>query len=75
MRTIEANPVLTDEQIRHLHGNFLDETYLKYPVINSDTIVKNEKGETLLVFLKNIIPQNIAFEAYKSFRKSNIFIK
>ena len=70
MRTIEANPVLTDEQIRQLHGNFLDESYLKYPVINSDTIVKNEKGETLLVFLKNIIPQNIAFEAYKSFRKA-----
>ena len=70
MRTIEVNPVLTDEQIRQLHGNFLDESYLKYPVINSDTIVKDENGETLLVFLKNVIPQNIAFEAYKSFRKA-----
>ena len=56
MRTIEVNPVLTDEQIRQLHGNFLDESYLKYPVINSDTIVKDENGETLLVFLKNVIP-------------------
>ena len=70
MRTIEVNPVLTDEQIRQLHGNFLNESYLKYPVINSDTIVKDENGETLLVFLKNVIPQNIAFEAYKSFRKA-----
>ena len=70
MRTIEANPVLSEEQVRQLHGNFLNESYLKYPVINSDTIVKNEKGEILLVFLKNVIPQNIALEAYKSFRKA-----
>ena len=70
MRTIEADPVLSEEQIRQLHGKFIDESYLKYPVINNDTIVKNEKGETLLVFLKNVIPQNIAFEAYKSFRKA-----
>ena len=59
MNIIEASPVLNDQEIKDLHGNFLDESYLKYPVINSDTIVKNEKGETLLVFLKNVIPNNI----------------
>ena len=55
MNLIEAKPVLSNEQIKELHGNFLNESYLKYPIINTDTIVKNEKGEILLVFLKNII--------------------
>lgn len=70
MNTIEVKPILNDQEIKDLHGKFIDETFLKYPVINTDTIVKNEKGETLLVFLKNVIPNNIAFEAYKVFRKA-----
>ena len=32
MNIIEASPVLNDQQIKDLHGNFLDESYLKYPV-------------------------------------------
>tara|TARA_R100001440_G_scaffold956_3_gene3198 strand:- start:11716 stop:12633 length:918 start_codon:yes stop_codon:yes gene_type:complete len=68
MNTIEVEPILTDAEIDALEGNFLDESYLKYPVINEDTIVKNEKGETLLVFLKNKIPANICYDAYKVFR-------
>jgi hypothetical protein len=59
---------IADAEIDALEGNFLDESYLKYPVINEDTIVKNEKGETLLVFLKNKIPANICYDAYKVFR-------
>ena len=70
MNIIEAKPVLSNEQIKELHGNFLNESYLKYPIINTDTIVKNEKGEILLVFLKNVIPNDISHEAYKVFRKA-----
>lgn len=68
MNIIEAKPILTEEEINSLEGTFLDESYLKFPVIQSDTIVKNEKGETLLVFLKNKIPANICHDAYKVFR-------
>ena len=51
MNLIQSKPYLTDEQIKELHGNYLDESYLKYPVINSDTIVKDENGNIVLVFL------------------------
>ena len=48
MNIIEVKPILTEEEINNLEGNFLDESFMKYPPINEDTIVKNEKGETLL---------------------------
>ena len=70
MNIIEAKPILDETQIKSLEGKFIDETYLKHSVINQDTIVKNEKGETLLVFLKNKIPKNICHQAYKVFRKA-----
>ena len=70
MNLIQSKPYLTDEQIKELHGNYLDESYLKYPVINSDTIVKDENGNIVLVFLKNIIPSNISKQAYEIFRQA-----
>lgn len=70
MNIIEAKPILNEEQIDNLEGKFIDETFLKYPVIKDDTMVKNEKGETLLVFLKNKIPHNVCHQAYKVFRKA-----
>ena len=45
MNIIEVKPILTDAEINSLEGNFLDESYMKYPVINQDTIVKNENTE------------------------------
>ena len=72
MNIIEVKPILTEEEINNLEGNFLDESFMKYPPINEDTIVKNEKGETLLVFLKNKIPANICHEAYKVFRIASL---
>ncbi len=70
MKTITVQNKLTEEQIKQIKGKFLDESYLKYPIINTDTIVKNEQGETVMIFLKNCIPSDIAFEAFKVFRKA-----
>lgn len=70
MLTIKSEPVLNDQQVKELQGQFIDETYLKYPVINKNTIVKNENDEVILIFLKNVIPSNIAKQAYLVFRKA-----
>ena len=60
MNIIHAKPILNQKQIDKLYGNFLDETYLKHPVIRDNTIVYNEKGEKVLVFLKNTFPSFVA---------------
>jgi len=70
MKTITVQNKLTEEQIKEIKGKFLDESYLHYPIINTDTIVKNEQGDTVMIFLKNCIPSDIAFEAFKVFRKA-----
>lgn len=70
MNTIRVKRVLTDEQIKKLCGNFVDESYLAHPIIETNTIVKNESGETVLVFLKNAIPKNICEQAHKTLRKA-----
>ena len=70
MNTITVQPILNKEQIQNLHGNFLDESHLKIPVLRENSIVKKEDGTILLVFLKNIIPKDISREAYAVFRKA-----
>ena len=57
MKQIKVKPVLTDEQVSKLEGEFIDESYLKHPVINDDTLVLNEKDEPLVVFKKIVFPQ------------------
>ena len=66
MRTITVKPILTDEQVKKLEGEFIDESYIKQ-LINTDTRVLNEKGEPLLVFKKNCIPSNHCKLAYPVF--------
>ena len=70
MKQIKVKPVLTDEQVSKLEGEFIDESYLKHPVINDDTLVLNEKDEPLVVFKKNCIPSNHAEMAYPVFKKA-----
>ena len=70
MNIIHAKPILNQKQIDKLYGNFLDETYLKHPVIRDNTIVYNEKGEKVLVFLKNVVSKKNAKIAYKVLRKA-----
>ena len=70
MNTIIAKEVLNEQEIKDLHGNFLNESHLTRPIIEEDTIVKNEKGDTVLIFLKNVIPNSICESAYQVLRKA-----
>lgn len=70
MNILHVKPILSQKQIDKLYGNFLDETYLKHPVIRDNTIVYNEQGDKVLVFLKNVISKENAKLAYKVLRNA-----
>ena len=69
MRTITVKPILSEEQVKKLEGEFIDESYIKQ-IVDTDTKVLNEKGEPLLVFKKNCIPSNHCKMAYPVFKKA-----
>ena len=69
MKTLKVSPILEDEQVKKLEGEFLEEKHIKV-LLNEDTIVYNEKDEPLAVFRKNCIPSNHAEKAYHSLKKA-----
>ncbi len=70
MKQIVVKRILTDEQIHSLEGKFINEAYIKHPVIKEDTIVKNEDGKLIVAFKKNAVPQDIVDQSRNSFRKA-----
>ena len=70
MKQITVKEVLDKEQIKSLEGKFINESYIKHPVIREDTIVKNEQGKLVLVFKKKAIPQDIVDSSRLAFRKA-----
>ena len=69
MKIIKVNPVLSDDEVKKLEGEFLEERHIK-TLLKEDTIVYNEKDEPLCVFKKNCIPSNHAEKAYHSLKKA-----
>ena len=69
MKTLTVEPILSDEEVKKLEGEFLNESYIKH-LLTEDTIVYNEKKEPLAVFRKNCIPSNVAEQAYHSLKKA-----
>lgn len=70
MKQIVVKRILTDEQLNLLEGNFINESYIKHPVLNNDSIVKDENGKLIAVFKKKAVPQHIVDKARPSFRKA-----
>ena len=71
-----VNKLYTDEEIKCLEGNWIDESYIKHPIIQSDTDVyylnDNNEETLLLKFRKNIITDEelqIGWESYKDLAK------
>tara|TARA_R100000963_G_C4640491_1_gene104144 strand:- start:569 stop:1504 length:936 start_codon:yes stop_codon:yes gene_type:complete len=71
MNIINVKTKLDKEGIKAITGKFIDESYIKYPLICRDTTVYNERGELVLVFLKNAVPFTFAEKAYPFLRKSS----
>ena len=71
-----VNKLYTDEHIKTLEGNWIDESYIKQPIIHADTDVyylNNDNEETLLLkFRKNVITDDelqIGWDSYKNLSK------
>ena len=67
--------LINDNDIKKLKGNWIDDTFIKYPIINTDTdvyYIENEKKKLLLKFRKNIISEELCklgWESYKHLAK------
>lgn len=66
---------LTDDEIKKLEGTWIDEGYMKIPVIDSDIdvyYIENGEKKLLLKFRKNVIDDSlikIGWESYKKLAK------
>jgi hypothetical protein len=69
MKTLTVKPKLTDQQIKELEGKFLDESYIDI-LLEEDTKIVDENGRPIAVFIKNVIPHNLAENAYYALRKA-----
>jgi hypothetical protein len=69
MKTLTVKPKLTDQQIKDLEGKFLDESYIDI-LLEEDTKIVDENGRPIAVFIKNVIPHNLAENAYYALRKA-----
>lgn len=68
----------TDKEIKKLEGNWIDESYIKYPVLNKNTDVywidDNDKKHLLIKFRKNVISDKlikIGWDNYKDLAKAS----
>ena len=68
----------TDEEIKLLEGNWIDASYIKQPLIQSDTDVyylnDNNEETLLLKFRKNVITDEelqIGWDSYKDLAKAS----
>jgi hypothetical protein len=69
MKTLTVKSKLSEEQIKDLEGQFLNESYIDI-ILEEDTKVVNEEGKPIAVFIKNVIPHNLAEDAYYALRKA-----
>ena len=71
-RKIVVNKYLTDEEVSNLEGKWIDESYMKLPVINynCDVYYKDDLGEEklLLKFRKNCISNSLLRNGWKSYK-------
>jgi hypothetical protein len=65
--TIKAIPKYSDEEIKKLEGYFIQDHHIDQ-IIDYDCDAYKENGEPLFFFRKNIIPNKICENAYKSLR-------
>jgi len=71
-RKITVKKYLTDEEVDNLEGKWIDESYMKLPVINynCDVYYKDDEGneKLLLKFRKNCISQSLLRTGWQSYK-------
>ena len=76
VKKLVANKVFSDTDMKGMEGTWIDESYMKYPVINENTDVyyidDNGEEKLLLKFRKGVITDNelrVGWHAYKDLAK------
>ena len=52
MKTLNLQKLLTDDECEKLKGHFVDESLIKYNIVDTDTDCYNEEGQLLFKFRK-----------------------
>jgi hypothetical protein len=64
--------LLTDEEVSKLEGSWIDESFIKHPIINKDTDIyyldENNNKILLCKFRKNVISKELIDLAWKSYK-------
>ena len=78
VKKIVVKKILSDEESSNLEGKWIDESYIKYPLVQSDTDVyrldENNNEILLLKFRKRVISDKliqIGWESYKDLAKAS----
>ncbi len=78
VKRLIVNKLFSDKEISNLEGKWIDESYIKHPIINSNTDVyyRDDKNQLklLLKFRKNIISDKliqIGWDSYKDLAKAS----
>ena len=76
IKKLVANKIFTDEEIKEYQGTWIDESFIKHPIVEEDTDVYyiNDDGceKLLLKFRKNVITDNeirLGWKSYKDLAK------
>ena len=74
MKTLNLQKLLTDDECEKLKGHFVDESLIKYNIVDTDTDCYNEEGQLLFKFRKGQISKELcelAWENYKDLAKAS----
>ena len=75
VKTIIVERLITDSDIKDLEGTWIDESFIKFPIINEDTDIYKKDGDNIVLlakFRKNVIPEELiqlGWECYKDLAK------
>lgn len=70
MQKLILKRILTDEQGEKFKGKYLDDSYIKYPIIREDTDAYDTSGKLLLRFRKGVMPIELLKQGVDSFEGS-----
>jgi len=65
MKTLNLAKLLTDDEVEKLKGHFINESHIKYNIVDTDTDCYTDTGELLFKFRKNVLSQELCDLAWK----------
>ena len=71
VKKLFVNKILQDDEVSKLEGHWINESHIKYPIVNSDTdVYYNDNGvyKLLLKFRKKVIPDDLIDIGWKSYK-------